>query len=402
MRPPLTGLRVLDLSWVMVGPVSGRYLADLGAEVIKVESSRRVDPLRTLGPYRNGQPHLEQSLSYQNINAGKRSLTLDLNAPAGRDIVRTLVRHVDVVIESFTAGTLERMGLGWAQLSAENPRLVMASSCLFGQTGPERAASGVGTLGAAYSGASMLVGWPDRAPTGPFGPWTDAVTPRFIVACILAALRRRDAEGRGCYIDVSQAEAGLQFLLPAFYDAAANGRVPERMGDDPDPQRAPSGLFPCAGDDRWIAIDASADPHWRALRALAAPALDDPAFDTLIGRLRTRTRLHDTLCAWTRGRDPHALEQLLQAQGIPAHVACTSSELSTDPDLLADGHYTEVTHPDMGAFPLRNAQCRIRPAATLDARPGPRIGDGTEQILREIGGYSDAQVAEFRAAGVLV
>ena len=158
MRPPLTGLRVLDLSWVMVGPVSGRYLADLGAEVIKVESSRRVDPLRTLGPYRNGQPHLEQSLSYQNINAGKRSLTLDLNAPAGRDIVRTLVRNVDVVIESFTAGTLERMGLGWAQLSAENPRLVMASSCLFGQTGPERAASGVGTLGAAYSGASMLVG----------------------------------------------------------------------------------------------------------------------------------------------------------------------------------------------------------------------------------------------------
>ena len=290
MPAPLADLRVLDLSWVMVGPVSGRYLADLGADVIKVESSKRVDPLRTLGPYRNGRPHLEQSLSYQNINAGKRSITLDLNAPAGRDIVRTLVRHVDVVIESFTAGTLERMGLGWEQLSAENPRLVMASSCLFGQTGPDRAASGVGTLGAAYCGASVLVGWPDRPPTGPFGPWTDAVTPRFIVACILAALRRRDADGRGCYIDVAQAEAGLQFLLPAFYNYAANGRVPERMGGDPDPLRAPSGLFPCAGADRWIAIDASADGPWRALRALAAPALDDPAFDTLVGRLRARAR----------------------------------------------------------------------------------------------------------------
>ena len=315
--------------------------------------------------------------------------------------MRTLVRHVDVVIESFTAGTLERMGLGWAQLSAENPRLVMASSCLFGQTGPDRSASGVGTLGAAYSGASVLIGWPDRPPTGPFGPWTDAVTPRFIVACILAALRRRDADGQGCYIDVSQAEAGLQFLLPAFYDYAANGRVPERMGGDPDPQRAPSGLFPCTGDDRWIAVDASADAHWRALRTLAAPALDDPAFDTLVGRLRARARLHAALAAWTHGHEPHALEQALQAHGIPAHVACTSAELSTDPDLLADGHYTEVTHPEMGTFPLRNAQCRIHPAATRDARPGPRIGDGTDAILREIGGYSDAQVAEFRAAGVL-
>lgn len=401
MPAPLANLRVLDLSWVMVGPMSGRYLADLGAEVIKVESSRRLDPLRTLGPFRDAVPHPEKTLSYHFINAGKRSLTLDLNAPAGRDIVKRLVRHVDVVIESFTAGTLERMGLGWEQLHAENPRLIMASSCLFGQTGPERAASGVGTLGAAYSGASFLVGWPDRKPTGPYGPWTDSVTPRFVVAGILAALRRRARDGQGCYVDVSQAEAGLQFLLPAYYEYAANGRVPQRAGGTPDPLRAPSGVFRCAGDDRWISIDASADHHWQALRRAAAPALGDPAFDTLVGRLRNRARLHERLEDWTRAHEAQPLEHVLQAQGIPAHVVCNCEELATDPDLVGDGYYAEVSDPVIGGFRLRNAQCSIRPAATMPARPAPRIGDSTEEILKGVGGYSDAEIAAFREAGVL-
>ncbi len=401
MTAPLANLRVLDLSWVMVGPMSGRYLADLGADVIKVESSKRLDPLRTLGPFRDAVPHPERTLSYHFINAGKRSLTLDLNSPTGRDIVKRLVKHVDVVLESFTAGTLERMGLGWEQLRAENPRLIMASSCLFGQTGPERAASGVGTLGAAYSGASFLTGWPDRAPTGPHGPWTDSVTPRFVAAGILAALRRRDRDGPGCYVDVSQAEAALQFLLPAYFEYAANGRVPQRAGGDPDPLRAPSGVFRCAGDDCWISIDASADAHWQALRRLAAPALDDAAFATLVGRLRNRATLHARLEDWTRGQAPAALEQALQAQGIPAHAVLDCEALAADPDLAADGYYSKVTDPMIGEFRLRNAQFRIHPAATEPARPAPRIGDSTDTVLKEVGGYSDAEVAAFREAGVL-
>lgn len=401
MPAPLANIRVLDLSWVMVGPMSGRYLADLGAEVIKVESSRRLDPLRTLGPFRKGTPDPEGTLSYHNINAGKNSITLDLGSEAGRGIVRRLVRSVDIVIESFTAGTLDRMGLGWEQLKAENPRLIMASSCLFGQTGPERAAAGVGTLGAAYSGASLLVGWSDRTPSGPYNAWTDSVTPRFILAGLLAALRRRARTGDGCLIDVAQAEAGLQFLLPAYYEYAVNGRIPERRGADVDPLRAPSGTFPCAGADRWIAIDASADRDWKALRALAAPVLDDPTFDTLVGRLRNRERLHRLLADWARDKDAQALEDGLQQRGVPAHVVCTCDELSTDPDLIADGYYSPVSDPVIGSFQLRNAQFRIHPAETVPARPGPRIGDSTEAILREIGGYSDDEITLFREAGAL-
>ncbi|MFO1196187.1 MAG: CoA transferase [Burkholderiaceae bacterium] len=401
MSPPLAGLRVLDLSWVMVGPMTGRYLADLGADVIKVESRRRIDPLRTLGPFVDAVPHPERTVSYHFINAGKRSVAIDLSHEAGREVVRTLARASDVVLDSFTSGTLDRMGLGWQRLSAENPRLVMASTCLFGQTGPERAAAGVGTLGAAYSGASHLVGWEDRPPTGPFSAWTDSVTPRFIVACLLAALRRRALTGKGCYVDVAQAEAGLQFLLPEYFRYAANGDVPGRRGADVDPHRAPSGSFPCAGADRWISIDASADAHWRALRALAAPALDGAAFDTLVGRLRARDRLHATLAAWTAARDRDALERELQAAGIPAHVVADCDDLADDADLAADGYYGPIEDPMIGRQRMRGAQCSIAPAGTMPPRPAPRIGDSTDAVLRDVAGFSDEHVAALRRDGVL-
>ncbi len=398
---PLANLRVLDMSWVMVGPMSGRYLADLGAEVIKVESAKRLDPLRTLGPFIDGVSHPERTLSYHFINAGKRSLALNLGSEAGKHIVLRLVREVDVVIESFTAGTLDRMGLGWERLRAENPRLIMAASCLFGQTGPERAASGVGTLGAAYSGASHLVGWPDRAPNGPFNAWTDSVTPRFLVTALLAALHRRSRTGAGCYIDVSQAEAGLQFLLPAYFQYAANGQIPARCGSDPDPLRAPSGVFPCAGDDAWVVIDASADGHWQALRQLLSPALDNPAFNTLVGRLRQRSQLHEALAQWTRGHGAEQVEQALQALGIPAHGVCDHAALASDADLIADGYYGQISDAQIGTVRMRNAQCAIEPAAPLAARAAPRIGDSTDDILRDIGGYSDDQISRFRQDGVL-
>jgi benzylsuccinate CoA-transferase BbsF subunit len=398
---PLANLRVLDLSWVMVGPMSGRYLADLGAEVIKVESSSRLDPLRTLGPFIDGVSHPERTLSYHFINAGKRSLALNLGSDAGRRIVLRLVREMDVVIESFTAGTLDRMGLGWDQLHAENPRLIMAASCLFGQTGPERAASGVGTLGAAYSGASHLVGWPDRSPNGPFNAWTDSVTPRFLVTAVLAALRRRNRTGAGCYIDVSQAEAGLQFLLPAYFQYAANGQIPARCGHDPDPLRAPSGVFPCAGDDAWVAIDASADVHWQALRQLLSPALDSSVFNNLVGRLRQRAQLHEALAQCTRGQNAEQLELDLQAQGIPAHVVCDHAALAGDADLIADGYYGQISDAQIGTVRMRNAQCAILPAAQLAALAAPRIGDSSDDILCDIGGYSADEISRFRQDGVL-
>lgn len=401
MQPPLAGIKVLDLGWVMVGPVSGRYLGDLGADVIKVESRQRIDPLRALGPFKDGVPGPERSLSYHAINAGKRSLTLDLTHEAAREIVRTLAADSDVLIESFTPGVMARMGLDYARLRELNPRLVMVSTCIMGQTGPAAQLSGVGTLGAAYAGMSHLIGWPDRPPTGPFGPWTDAVAPRFVVASVLAALHRRARTGRGCHVDVAQADAGLQFLLPAWLDYAANGTVARRAGNTPDPLRSPCAVYPCAGRDRWIAIDASAPAHWQALAAVLGEAVQGPAFATLVGRLRHRAALDALIGAWTAQRTDAQAETELQAHGIPAHAVLFAHDLDTDPDLAADEYLQPVVAPVVGPCRIRGAQFRISPAATLPARPGPAIGQGTDAVLRERCGLSDARIAALRDAGVL-
>src|ERR1700691_6269816 len=321
MAPPLDGVHVLDLSWVMVGPASGRWLADLGAEVIKVESSKRIDPVRTLGPFKDGKTGPERSLSYHNLNAGKRCVAIDIRAPEGREIILRRADWADVVLESFTPGVLETLHLGYSDLKQRNQRIIMASTSLLGQTGPyAQGTSGVGTMGAAMSGATYQIGWPDREPAGPVGPWTDAVTPRFIFASILAALHRRSRTGMGSYIDAAQAEAGIQFMMPAYYEYAANGTIPERRGVAGSPLHVPQGLFPCSGEDRWIAIDASSpnDVLWRL--TLIGGQLHDTKFDTIVGRMRNRAELEAAIASWTRDQDADAIEHRLQAAGVPAHI----------------------------------------------------------------------------------
>jgi benzylsuccinate CoA-transferase BbsF subunit len=399
--PPLDGVKVLDLSWVMVGPVSARVLADLGADVVKVESAKRIDPLRTLGPFKDGQSGPERSLSWHNLNAGKRGLTLNLKHPGAVKAVCRLAGWADIVLESFTPRALRGMGLGYAELAAVNPRLIMLSTSLYGQTGPwAESTIGVGTMGAAAAGATYLIGWPDRVPTGPFGPWTDAVTPRFAVATMLAALHHRNRTGEGMYIDLSQAEAGLQFLTPALMEFAVNGSVPQRRGSRA-PLRVPGGVYPCRGEDRWIAIDASADGPWRALVDLAGPALADPRFATLVGRLRHRDEVDAALAAWTRDQDAQDLEHRLQAHGIPAHVASRAADLAEDPHLAAAGHMRPIEDPVIGHGMIEGPRFRLTRTPAAPTRRGPLIGEHTSEILTTLAGFSEAEVADLAAAGAL-
>jgi benzylsuccinate CoA-transferase BbsF subunit len=399
---PLDGLRVLDMGWVMVGPVTGRYLADLGADVVKLESSRRVDPLRTLGPFKDGKPGLERSISYHNLNAGKRSLTVDVKNARGREVILRLVEWADVVIESFSPGVLDELDLGFPLMKERNPAVILVSTCLLGQTGPHaRGTSGVGTMGASMSGASLLLGWPGHRPCGTYGPWTDAIAPRFIVPSILAALHRRRTTGEGCHIDVAQAEAGIQFLAPAWYQYAANGTVPERRGHAGSPLKTPQGIFPCAGKDRWIAIDASADAAWRALREAIGGPLLDATFETLIGRLRHREDLEKAITTWTATRDAESLEHSLQAAGVPAHVVSNSRDLARDPELTG-GHYRKIDDPVVGEATIEGPRFRLGRTPTRETRRGPRIGEHTHEILRDLCRYEESTIADLKAAGVLV
>jgi benzylsuccinate CoA-transferase BbsF subunit len=402
MSAPLEGIKVVDMGWLMVGPESARYLADLGADVVKVESSVRVDPLRTLGPYKDGRRGINRSLSYHASNVGKRSLLLDVKHPLGRQALIKLVRWADVFVESFAPGVIERLQLSYEELRRENPVLIMVSTSLLGQKGPKsRGTGGTGTTGSAFAGATNLLGWPDRPPAGPYGPWTDSVTPRFVVTSILAALHRRGRSGEGCYIDVAQAECGLQFLLPAYYEYAVNKRIPQRRGAAGSPLRCPSGVYPCTGDDRWVAIDASADRQWQVFRRIVGDPLTGSELDTVLGRMRHREEVERAITAWTQRRAPHGIERELQAAGIAAHVVCTSRDLAEDEDLRHEAHFQPIHDPEIGRAITRGPQFRLARTPHVPTRAGPRLGDSCDAILMSVCRYSASDVASLKREGVV-
>jgi crotonobetainyl-CoA:carnitine CoA-transferase CaiB-like acyl-CoA transferase len=402
MTAALADVKILDFMWVMAGPAATRVLADYGATVVRVESTRRIDTARTLAPYRGGVLGTNNSGCYQNLNAGKRMLTLDPTCDAGRRVMLDLVRWADVVTESFAPGTMARWGLHYDALRAVKPDLVMLSTCLMGQSGPLATFAGYGNLAAAISGFSNLGGWPDRPPSGPFSAYTDYVSPRFIAAAILAALDHRRRTGEGQYIDVSQAEASLHFLAPAILDYTVNGRVGTRIGNR-DPDHAPHGVYPVAGEDRWIAITVTSDAAWRALCDVMGRAdlRDDPRWTSAAGRRIDADALDETVAAWTASRDGAELEAALQGAGVAAHVVQTSRDLVRDPQLLHRGHFVTVEHPMGGPTMIEGSRFALSRTPAGFPAAAPSTGGDNDVVLRDVLGYDDDAITSLVAAGAL-
>jgi crotonobetainyl-CoA:carnitine CoA-transferase CaiB-like acyl-CoA transferase len=397
---PLHGLKVLDLAWVVAGPAIGRVLADFGATVVRVESSVRIETARLMGPFLDGQPDPQRCALYDTYNAGKLGLTLDLGRPDGRTVVRDLARWADVVVESFVPGQLARWDLSPESLREANPGLIVVSTSLMGQTGPSAALSGYGNIGAAMAGFQSIVGWPGEPPLGPYGPYTDFVGPRFGLVALLAALDRRWTTGEGCRLDVSQAEAGIQFLAPQIAEAAATGRIAGPLGNR-DPQLAPHGVFACAGDDRWIALAAQDDDAWARLATLVGGAALDSAFATLPGRKAGEDRLEAIVEAWTSERTPDVLERDLQAIGVAAHRANDSADILADPQMTARRHFIRMPHPLGGESVIEASRFQLSETPPRYSRAAPHFGRDTHQVLTDILGYDATRVAALGAAGAL-
>jgi crotonobetainyl-CoA:carnitine CoA-transferase CaiB-like acyl-CoA transferase len=402
MTAALADVKVVDFMWVMAGPAATRVLADYGATVVRIESTRRIDTARTLAPYRDGRLGPENSGCFQNLNAGKRMLTLDPTTDAGRRVVLDLVAWADVVAESFSPGTMRRWGLDYETLRTVKPDLVMLSTCLMGQTGPLATFAGYGNLAAAISGFSNLGGWPDRPPAGPFSAYTDYVSPRFIAAAILAALDHRRRTGQGQHVDLSQAEASLHFLAPALLDYTVNGRVAGRIGNR-DPDHAPHGVYPAAGRDRWVAIAVTTDVEWRSLcDAIERPDLAaDAHLAHAPGRRAEAERLDEALATWTRKRDALAIQASLQARGVPAHVVQESRDLVRDPQLAHRHHFVTLTHPTHGTAVVEGSRFVLSRTPAVVEGSAPTWGRDTESVLRGILGYDDDAVTALVAAGAL-
>ena len=406
MRPALDGLKVADLSWVVAGPVIGRVLADYGATVVRVESSWRVETNRLVGPFRDGVQHAENSASYGNCNAGKLGVTLDLSLAEGRDVVRDLIRWADVVIESFSPGVMEKWCLGFADLQKVNPQVIMVSTSLLGQTGPMANFAGYGNIGAAISGFQNIVGWPDRPPLGPFGPYSDYVGPRFSLVALMAALERRDRDGVGSHIDIAQAEAAIHFLAPEIAQFAEQSVVASRRGNR-DLQFAPHGVYACTpgkvGRSRWIAIAVCSDEEWRTLADLmgGAALADDPAYATAASRLGRADELDALVGAWVEHQSAPDVELRLQAAGVAAHVASSSLDLLNDPQLAQRHHFLTLDHPLHGTTTVENSRFVMSRTPAVVRRAAPTFGQDNEQVLLDILGYSPERYQQLLEGHVI-
>ena len=370
---PCTGIKVLDFMWAMAGPAATRVMADYGATVVRVESQHKVEVARTVQPFVGGKPGPENGGLFLNMNTGKLGLALDLNRPGARDIILDLVRWADVVCEAFSPKAMRSWGLGYDDLRAVNPDLIMLSSCLMGQTGPLAHFAGFGNLAAAISGFHNITGWPDRAPSGPFSAYTDYVSPRFTVAVLMAALDHRRRTGEGQYLDFSQAEAALHLLGPALLDYTRNGRVLGRNGNR-DPAMAPHGVFPCRGHDRWVAVVVDGDETWRSL----CEEVDRPdlARLTTAERLARVDELEAVVAAWTRALDEDEAERRLQARGVPAHVVANSPESWRDPQLAHRGHFVTTDHALHGPLVVEGTRWLFSRTPPTSYRAAPDAGPG--------------------------
>jgi crotonobetainyl-CoA:carnitine CoA-transferase CaiB-like acyl-CoA transferase len=404
-RPVYQGLRVLELGAGAAGPVATGYFAEHGAHVIRIESAARPDFLRLLhvtAANRNDPDILEQAPMFVLLNADKQSLSLNMKQPEAVEIVKQLAQWADVVSENFAPGVMARWGLSPEALHAENPRLVVVSGCLFGQTGPQRSYPGFGGQGSAIAGFNHLTGRPDGDAHGPYATITDSLAPRYVATAIAAALLERDRSGQGQIIDVSQIEAGVYSLAQAIVRYSANGEVETRHGNR-DEWVAPHGVYPCAGEDRWIAIAVHTDADWRRLvEAMGSPDwAGDSGYESVAGRLAAVDRIDSGIAEWTRAFEPHPLMQRLQAAGLEACAVQTFADLHDDPQLAAREHFVSVPHAHLGELRFERCGFRLSESSGQITRPGPLLGEHNREILEGILGLEPEEVGRLIEAGVV-
>jgi len=398
LERPLDDVKVVDFMWAMAGPGATRVLADHGATVVKIESESKPDVLRGVNPFIGEEGGQENALQFHSLNANKLDLTLDLGLPEARDVVFDLVRWADVLTESFSPKAMANWGFGYDDLRKINPGLIMFSSCLMGQTGPMRLYAGFGTMAAAIAGFYPVTGWPDRIPAGPFTAYTDYVSPRLSVPAILAALEERDRTGTGQLIDFAQLEGALHFLAPQFLDQEINGRTAGRNGNA-DAIMSPHGVYPAAGDDRWVAVVCETDGQWQALAPLIGAAdLAGLGVDERRQRSEEIDRLIDE---WTSALDPAEAQQRLQAAAIPAHMVNDAADAVADPQLAHRHHFQQVAHAKHGTTWVEGGNYTLSRTPGRVDWGGPMFGQHNMEVLEGILGYDGDRIAELVIAGAI-
>jgi crotonobetainyl-CoA:carnitine CoA-transferase CaiB-like acyl-CoA transferase len=394
---PLEGVRVANFGWVWAGPVVGQTLSYLGAEVYKVESHARVDMTRNLPPFAGGERDPNRSLSNHACWAGNGSVSLNLKKAEAKELALALVAESDVVIENFGPGVMEQLGLGYDVLKAVKPDIVLFSMPAAGLFGPLKDIRTYGLSLTSTTGLDSLTGYLGGGPIPVENAYSDPYNGIMGAYAVLVALAHRDRSGEGQHVDYSQQEAVMQMVGPAYMDYVLNDRVAGPIGNrHPSAAMAPHGVFPCAGDDRWISLAVATDEEWRGLVA----AMGNPdwasggAYATTAKRLEDIEALHAKLEAWTPDFDDRELAAQLQQHGVAAAPVLNVADLLSDPHYTARNTFVEVEHPLGFRETIYGAYVKTsRTEPRID--PGPAIGQDNEYVLKQLLGLSEERYREL-------
>jgi len=404
-RHALAGLRVVELSAGMAGPWIGRFMAWCGADVIKVESKKHPDVTRLYVPPREPDLGVQPTMSpwFTDWNAGKRFVALDLTRPAAVELARKLVATADVVVENYSAGVIDKLGLGYGELVKVKPDLVMIGSSGFGDSGPCRSHVTWGSNIEALSGLSSVSGFAGRECTITQYAYPDPLSAVHGLFAVMCALDHRRRTGQGQYINVSQFEATVAGFGQVMMEQLVDGRSPEKLGNR-SPGAAPHGCYRCSGEDRWCAISVSTDLEWRALCTAIAQVelVADERFIDLNARLAHQDELDAIVESWTRERDAYDVMNALQAAGVAAGVVQNAEDLyRNDAQLAARSFFEQIPHPARGAVTATGVPLGLTGTPGRTSSTGSPVGHDTDHVFGELLGMSAAEIDRAVADGII-
>lgn len=395
------GIKVADFSWVAAGPTVAKCLADHGATVVKIESQTRPDLSRTLPPYIDGQPGLNRSYWSFLYGTSKLSLQCNLSTDAGLNLARRMCDWADVVIESFSPGTMKRFGLDYESLSVNRPELIMFSTSMLGQTGPLSRYAGFGQQAAGFCGLHYITGWPDREPCGVASPYTDVVSPKFGATCLAAAILERRKSGLGQHIDLAQAECSMLFLAPLVLDAAVNGNTAQAQGFD-SMYACPQGVYKCRGTERYIAISVETTDQWNALASLIPEfKFMDAKYQSFEDRWNDRRAINESIGLWTEDGDAFEVEDVLVHHGIPASVVMRPLDVFNDPQIDARELKQVLQHTECGDVVHFGFPTRFSAKKQMLLGAPPCIGEHNDYVMKTLLKLNDDEIRHFHEAGAI-
>lgn len=401
MKDALEGVNVVELGGYAAGPGIGKYLANFGAQVVHVESTQHPDGFRLqYPPYKDGKVGLNRSGCFAFFSDSKYGVTINLKHPKGQELGYRLMDWADILIENMRPGVVSRMGFGYEVLRQRNPGLIMLSTSNLGQTGPHATHPGFGSQLSSLSGFCHLIGDREGPPHMLYGPYIDFIAVAYGGVAVLAALDRRRRTGEGVFIDLSQYEAGLQFIGSGLLDYSANGAIADREGNR-DTFAAPHGCFPCR-DNQWCVISCWSDEEWERLCHAAGQEgwLSDARFARAAGRKEYEDALNLLIGAWTSGQSCDWIMEHLQRHGVHAAKVNTMRDLFSDPQVASRNVWQERDHREMGRHNYRMVSYQLSETPGSVRGAAPCLGEHNEEALLGWLKLSDEEYRDFEEQGV--